>query len=75
MPGDRTVAPLVCIECASPAVWLYMPGTGDRRFCEAHVPRGCSCQLDADGKSFLVDEEGRPFPCCEYDWIGPTDDT
>ena len=47
-----------CDECNNIAVWFYMPGS--EKYCEKHVPRGCSCTRGE------VDELGRDMPCCEY---------
>lgn len=49
--------------CGAPADWYYAPGDGD--YCDACVPRGCSCNEDEDGNEQL-DEGGRRLPCCEY---------
>ncbi len=56
----------LCNKCNNLAVWCYMPG-GDKYYCEDHVPRGCSCMADDDGNPQL-DEQGREYPCCEYDY-------
>ena len=56
----------LCDKCNSIAVWEYAPN-GKYRFCEEHVPRGCSCQTDEDGNAIL-DPDGREQPCCEYDY-------
>lgn len=39
----------------------------DTYYCEGCVPRGCSCMLRDDGTPEL-DEQGREFPCVEYDY-------
>lgn len=57
----------LCDKCDSIAVWDYAPGSSDRCYCENHVPRGCSCNEDADGNQ-PVDEKGREFPCVEYNY-------
>lgn len=56
-----------CDKCNKLAVWNYAPGKGDIYYCEGCVPRGCSCQMDDEGKQFL-DLEGREQPCCEYNY-------
>jgi len=57
-----------CIVCGEKADWSYMPGGED--YCEKHVPRGCTCNLEEDGSEEL-DDNGRRFPCCEYMGISP----
>lgn len=49
--------------CGKPADWFYAPSGGD--YCDACVPRGCSCNFDLEGNEYL-DEGGRRLPCCEY---------
>jgi hypothetical protein len=65
--GERPIAVLRTIcdrpDCQNPAVWHHMPSDGER--CEAHVPRGCSCQEDDSGDP-LRDDQGRLLPCCEW---------
>lgn len=46
---------LLCYTCGARADWRYMPGGAD--YCEACVPRGCSCQDDPNE------------PCCEFNPI------
>jgi hypothetical protein len=50
------------------AVWFYMPSTSrlDVAFCDEHVSRGCSCNIDPNTGIEDTDEQGRLFPCCEY---------
>lgn len=55
-----------CDACGSTAVWEYAPN-GKYAFCDAHVPRGCSCQLDEKGFAY-TDGSGRDLPCVEYDF-------
>jgi hypothetical protein len=43
-----------CRACEDIATWVYMPDEQHGPFCDAHVPRGCSC----------VDEPNEP--CCEW---------
>lgn len=53
----------VCRLCSAMATWYYMPTSallGHRTYCDAHVPRGCSC---SEGH---YDAEGREMPCIEY---------
>jgi len=59
-----------CIDCQEKAVWnLMSAGIGEERFyCEEHIKRGCSCNMGEDGNQVL-DEQGREFPCCEYDYF------
>ena len=56
----------LCDECKSIAVWEYMPN-GKYHYCEEHIPRGCSCQMNEDG-TIDLDPEGRELPCVEYDY-------
>ncbi len=67
-------------SCGVKARWLYMPSySGVQKndyYCEDCVPRGCSCNMepvdgDADNTNpdnwaQVLDDKGRPFPCCEY---------
>lgn len=60
----------LCCKCRTLAVWKYMPWSAtrvDRFYCEEHIHRGCSCNILHDGTEPL-DEKGRQFPCCEYDY-------
>lgn len=55
--------------CGRRAVWRYLPCDRDeaeRHACEVCVPRGCSCQLDDDGKP-LRDARGLLLPCGEFE--------
>jgi hypothetical protein len=56
-----------CFECDAEAVWFYLPETdrNNTEFCDKHVPRGCSCNVDDDGTEEL-DYLGRRLPCCEF---------
>lgn len=60
----------LCRECNELAVWMYMPSgereDKDRFFCEEHVSRGCSCNIDPKTGEEDKDEQGRFYPCCEY---------
>lgn len=56
---------LVCLECNKIATWFYMPSSKNFVYCDEHVPRGCSCNLDEHGHETL-DEKGRRDPCCEF---------
>ena len=67
-----------CVICSKKAKWSYMPGSYN--YCDNHVPRGCSCNLELkEGIAFNseeakdtanyvepLDEKGRRYPCCEY---------
>lgn len=55
----------LCDKCNKIAVWDYVPNS--RYCCDDHVPRGCSCNIDENGIE-PVDEKGRLFPCCEWDY-------
>lgn len=59
----------IACPCGRRATWRYMPCDGDeakRYLCDACVPRGCSCQLDDDGRP-LRDDRGRLLPCGEFE--------
>jgi hypothetical protein len=58
-----------CFNCTNKSVWQYVPGkpSPSNYYCDLHVPRGCSCNLLEDGSENL-DELGRSYPCCEYDY-------
>lgn len=58
-----------CMKCDGfkLATWCYAP-TYKMFFCDEHVPRGCTCQLDMDTDEPLLDEQNRELPCCEYDY-------
>jgi hypothetical protein len=65
-----------CEDCNRIAVWSYMPG--EENFCDIHVPRGCSCNMepiDGDYENLeesnweeKLDDQGRKYPCCEYSY-------
>lgn len=60
----------LCIKesCKKMAVWYYMPGREEIYYCDEHVPRGCSCNINPDTDEEDKDELGRLLPCCEYDY-------
>lgn len=61
---------VICCECNSVAVWQYAPIT-DRKdiyFCDEHVSRGCSCNVNYETGEELKDKLGRFLPCCEYNY-------
>lgn len=36
-----------CCKCNNIATWFYIPsGNGRRFYCDEHVPRGCTCNVD-----------------------------
>lgn len=65
-------------KCGRMAIWQYMP-KGQPSYCDACVPRGCGCNFfpitQKDGSlnyddlvwEEWLDEDGRQFPCCEYE--------
>ncbi len=66
-------------DCGVPATWEYSPGFSsltNSYFCDACVPRGCSCQTEGvyndDGEVedeiYLRDSEGRLLPCIEFEY-------
>jgi hypothetical protein len=57
----------LCWKCKQLAVWWYVPGTKDWYACDSCVPRGCSCNYDLNDVEDK-DEQGRSFPCCEWDF-------
>ena len=57
---------ILCGKCKKIAIWLYVPGKDNWAFCDDHVPRGCSCNIDPDTGIEDTDHKGRLFPCCEY---------
>ena len=65
---------LKCSICNHKANWIRMSAReGEELFwCDDCVPRGCSCQEDEDGKQPL-DEQGRQYPCCEYNILTEDD--
>ncbi len=59
----------LCDKCIELAVWMYAPSTKEPRdifFCDEHVSRGCSCNIDPNTAKEDMDEKGRLYPCCEY---------
>lgn len=56
----------LCQKCNKIAVWNYLPSGDDRYYCDEHVPRGCSCNIDPNTGVEDTDEKGRLYPCCEY---------
>ena len=59
----------LCVQCQTLAVWMYMPDCSyprDIYFCDDHVPRGCSCNINPNTGEEDRDEQGRLYPCCEY---------
>ena len=65
-------AKIKCSQCKEEALWCYSPrAKKDDYFCDACVPRGCSCNLDQGLLMMEISEEtrdelGRLLPCCEY---------
>ncbi len=36
---------------------------------DEELPRGCSCMMsDSDPPEYLLDDQGRKLPCCEFDY-------
>lgn len=61
-----------CCKCSAYAVWKYMPD-GERAedlkfFCDDHVSRGCSCQINSVTNQPDLDDFDRLLPCVEYDF-------
>lgn len=54
-----------CELCRKMAVWVYGPDTRVG-YCDAHVSRGCSCNVDEATGIEDRDDLGRLMPCCEY---------
>lgn len=65
---EKNATPIACVVCGAPAVWHYEPSgeRDDRDFCDEHVSRGCSCNVDPNTGVEDVDEKGRLLPCVEY---------
>lgn len=57
-----------CHKCDSMAIWFYAPHKKENYYCDVHVPRGCSCNINPDTLEEDLDEQGRLYPCCEYWW-------
>jgi len=53
-------------NCNNIAVWMYAPMDSEGFFCDDHVSRGCSCNIDPDTGIEDQDEQGRFYPCCEF---------
>jgi len=58
-------------NCNNMAVWHLMSGseesgTANISYCDFHVDRGCSCNINPNTGIEDCDEEGRLYPCCEY---------
>lgn len=60
-----------CFKCSKNAMWYYLPSCSrkeeERYFCDDHISRGCSCNIDSSGKE-ETDDLGRLLPCIEYDF-------
>lgn len=81
----KQIRSIVCRHngCTKPILWLYCPSPGNTGYCDEHIPRGCSCNvnyhLDADGNevgepTILLDKHGREMPCVEYEYLGKASD-
>ena len=58
---------LKCNDCIDDAIWMYMPASDvDYNYCDKHVPRGCSCNIDEETNEEDLDSIGRKYPCVEY---------
>ena len=55
-----------CLRCDAMATWVYSPNDGDGHYCDACVPRGCSCWWNEELQEFDRDDAGREMPCIEY---------
>ena len=73
-----------CIKCAKTAQWYYVPykigkKEVDKYWCDECISRGCSCNIikydhskqfdEQDGEQYK-DDQGRLFPCIEYEFLG-----
>ena len=62
----------ICYKCDQMAIWHYAPDDmppkpeRERYYCDAHIRRGCSCNINPDSGVEDTDERGRYYPCCEY---------
>lgn len=59
---------LTCLKCTKMAVWYYMPGSDEIAYCDLHIPRGCSCNVDYETDEPILDDQDRLLPCVEYDY-------
>lgn len=64
---------VTCRHCNEVAVWKYEPmdanwSEADRHYCDDHIRRGCSCNIDLATDEEPVDERGRFYPCVEYNY-------
>jgi len=55
----------LCNSCNNIAVWS-MSAVYDTYYCDDCIIRGCSCINGLSGN--IVDEQGRLYPCYEYDY-------
>lgn len=59
-----------CMTCGNLAVWELVPSDSYGEYCDACVPRGCSCNLidfaNPKARKQHRDDKGRLLPCCEY---------
>lgn len=55
-------------NCKKMAVWYYMPASEDVYYCDEHISRGCSCNINPDTNEEDKDGLGRLLPCVEYDY-------
>ena len=59
---------LKCKECGAIARWKYTPSDSIGNYCDKHVSRVCSCNIDPDTGELDKDEQGNDLPCIEYDY-------
>jgi len=63
-----------CDECEAMAVWQWAPADSYGSYCDAHVPRGCSCNNTWNDETDELtgpearDEDGRLLPCIEIEF-------
>jgi hypothetical protein len=64
-----------CCKCEDVATWFYSPMNGtdyydnkSRYWCDLHISRGCSCQINPETGIENTDDFGNLLPCCEYDY-------
>ena len=67
-----------CVCCVNDIWWIDLLSEykieENSYYCEDHIDRGCSCQLELDQEgneipdSALKDDQVRELTCCEYDF-------
>lgn len=58
-------------NCGQLAKWRYDPADREAFYCEACVPRGCSCNEGLVKMGFCSQRTANRKPCCEYSKVKP----